>query len=149
MWMVAGGSPLVFTLFVIGINMKRKGFRKKNFIGAQQKNVLMAAQIEGHSIELQKEEFDLSKLLDQTIHDKKDLYHLTHEITSSIAENVSMKGDALAIGSMVLNLIENAEKYSPTNSKTHVELINRDRYIVIRVSDNGTGIPADEKEKVF
>jgi len=112
-------------------------------------NALMAAQIEGHSIELQKEEFDLSELVKKIIADKSEVYHLTHEITSSIAENVTMTGDALAIGSMVLNLVENAEKYSPPNSKTHVELINRDRYIVIRVSDNGVGIPDEEKEYVF
>jgi signal transduction histidine kinase len=112
-------------------------------------NALMAAQIEGHSIELQKEEFNLSELLLKTICDKAAQYHLTHEITSSIAENVIMTGDALAISSMLLNLIENAEKYSPAGSKTHVELINRDRYIVIRVSDNGTGIPDEEKENIF
>lgn len=112
-------------------------------------NALMAAQIEGHSIELQKEEFNLSDLLEKTIHDKAQLYHLTHEITSAIADHVTMTGDAVAIASMILNLIENAEKYSPPNSKTHVELINRDRYIVIRVSDNGIGIGDEEKEKIF
>jgi two-component system, OmpR family, phosphate regulon sensor histidine kinase PhoR len=112
-------------------------------------NALLAAQIEGHSIELSKEEFNLSELLESTIRDKAELYHLTHEINSSIAENVTMTGDALSIGSMVLNLIENAEKYSPANSKTLVELIDRDRYIVIRVSDNGIGIPDEEKEFIF
>lgn len=112
-------------------------------------NSLMAAQIEGHSIEVQKENFNLSEVLQNTIHDKTEQYRLTHEITSSISENVLMKGDALAVSSMLLNLIENAEKYSPSNSKTHVELINRDRYIVIRVSDNGSGIADEEKEKIF
>lgn len=112
-------------------------------------NALMAAQIEGHSIELQKEEFNLSEVLQNTIHDKAEQYRLTHEITASIPEDVTMKGDALAIASMVINLLENAEKYSPANSKTHVELVNRDRYIVIRVSDNGIGIRDEEKEKIF
>jgi signal transduction histidine kinase len=112
-------------------------------------NALMAAQIEGHSIELQKDEFDLSELIKKTIADKSEAYHLTHEITSSIAENVTMTGDALAIGSMILNLIENAEKYSSSNSRTHVELINRDRHIVMRVSDTGIGIPDEEKENIF
>jgi two-component system phosphate regulon sensor histidine kinase PhoR len=112
-------------------------------------NALMAAQIEGHSIELHKEEFDLSELLQKTIHDKADHYRLTHEITAEIPENVMMQGDALAIVSMVVNLLENAEKYSPENSKTHVELVNRDKHIVIRVSDNGIGITDEEKEHVF
>ncbi|MEO5572006.1 MAG: HAMP domain-containing sensor histidine kinase [Bacteroidia bacterium] len=112
-------------------------------------NALMAAQIEGHSIELQKEEFNLSELLQNTIHDKAEQYRLTHEITADIPQTVFMNGDALAISSMMLNLIENAEKYSPANSKTHVELINRDKYIVIRVSDNGIGIPDEEKENIF
>jgi two-component system phosphate regulon sensor histidine kinase PhoR len=112
-------------------------------------NALMAAQIEGRNIELQKEEFNLSRLLLETIHNKAEQYRLTHEITASIPENVNMKGDPLAISSMMINLLENAEKYSPEKSKTHVELINRNRYIVIRVSDNGIGIPDEEKEKIF
>ena len=112
-------------------------------------NSLLAAQIEGHSIELQREEFNLSELLENTIHDKAEQFRLVHEITSEIPENVMMTGDALAISSMVLNLVENAEKYSPENSKTHVELVNRDKHIVIRVSDNGIGISDEEKEHVF
>jgi signal transduction histidine kinase len=112
-------------------------------------NVLMAAQIEGHNIELQKEEFNLSDLMQKTICNKAAVYHLTHEITSDITPDVVMTGDALAISSMVLNLMENAEKYSPAGSKTHVELVNRDKHIVIRVSDNGIGLPDGEKEKVF
>lgn len=112
-------------------------------------NMLMAAQIEGHNIELPKDEFNLSELLTDTINDKADQYRLTHEITASIPENVYMKGDPLAIASLVINLIENAEKYSPENSKTHLELVERDKHIVIRVADNGQGIPDKEKEKIF
>ncbi len=112
-------------------------------------NALLAAQIESHTIQFQKEEFNLSELLRNTIEDKAEQYNLTHEISSDIPDNIYMKGDSLAISSMILNLIENAEKYSPKNSKTHLELLMRENHIVIRVSDNGAGIPDVEKENIF
>lgn len=112
-------------------------------------NALIAAQLEGHNIELQKDEFNLSEVLEDTIRGKNEQFSFTHEVTASIPDNVYMKGDPLAISSMVLNLVENAEKYSPELSKTHLELIERDNHIVIRVSDNGIGIPDAEKEKIF
>lgn len=112
-------------------------------------NALTAAQIESHNIELQNEEFNLSGLLHDIVNDKTGHLKATHEITSDIAENVYMKGDALAINSVVLNLLENAEKYSPENSRIQLELAEREKHIVIRVKDNGTGIPDDEKTQVF
>lgn len=112
-------------------------------------NALTAAQYDNRTYQLNKEEFNLSELIREIILGRVTDFNLNHEITYQIADDVYMMGDSLAIHALVLNLLENAEKYSAENSRTHVELSERDKYIVIRISDNGIGIPNFEREKIF
>ncbi|WP_135609706.1 PAS domain-containing sensor histidine kinase [Methanococcoides sp. AM1] len=47
------------------------------------------------------------------------------------------------------NLISNAIKYGPDNSKVIVDIINEDRNWKVTVTDFGDGIPDDEKSLIF
>ena len=47
------------------------------------------------------------------------------------------------------NLLENAAKYSPTDSTIDVLLTTDDRHIILRVADQGRGIAKENREKVF
>ncbi len=47
------------------------------------------------------------------------------------------------------NLIVNAIKFSPANSKIEVILGKRDDTVRIAVIDNGIGVPADDRERIF
>ena len=51
---------------------------------------------------------------------------------------------------VIRNLIMNAVEYSSVDSgKVSVDLQKKDREILLKVSDNGIGIPKDEQSKVF
>ncbi len=58
-------------------------------------------------------------------------------------------GHATLLSEMVLNLVENALRYTPTGGLVIVSLRRRGETIVLCVEDNGPGIPAPEREKVF
>lgn len=48
------------------------------------------------------------------------------------------------------NLLDNAVKYSPEDTRVHVELKSKSPgRIVVRISDNGIGVPAEIRNKVF
>ncbi|MFQ4141326.1 ATP-binding protein, partial [Chlorogloeopsis sp. ULAP02] len=47
------------------------------------------------------------------------------------------------------NLLTNAIKYSPANSKVHFELIGQDKSVIFRVKDQGIGIPQNEQQHLF
>ncbi len=47
------------------------------------------------------------------------------------------------------NLLENAYKYSPAGSRVVVIAAHRDDHVELRVADDGPGIPAAERERVF
>ena len=49
----------------------------------------------------------------------------------------------------IFNVIDNAIKFSPPNDSIDIECSKEDNKIVITICDQGTGIPEDEREKVF
>jgi heavy metal sensor kinase len=59
------------------------------------------------------------------------------------------EGDADLLGRLLLNLLDNAIKYSPSGGSVAVALARRGGRYEITVSDDGPGIPADARERVF
>ena len=62
-------------------------------------------------------------------------------------------GDALALGLLVRNLVDNAVRYSPNGARVDVSVANESgadgRAAVLRVDDAGPGIPEAEHARVF
>lgn len=57
--------------------------------------------------------------------------------------------ERLAYHSILANLLDNALRYVQPGGQVRVELLPETHDIVLRVSDNGPGIPASERERVF
>jgi signal transduction histidine kinase/DNA-binding NarL/FixJ family response regulator len=70
-------------------------------------------------------------------------------IDASIAQDVYVQSDPMAINRLINNLIDNAIKYSSEGKKIFVTLQKNDSYVEFSVSDQGYGIPEELKEKVF
>jgi two-component system, OmpR family, sensor kinase len=58
-------------------------------------------------------------------------------------------GDADLLGRLVLNLLDNAIKYSPSGSTAIVEVSTEPGWHVVSVIDAGPGIPLADRERVF
>lgn len=112
-------------------------------------NALLAARIESHSFTMYKEEFNLSDCIRSTIQSRiipgADLGNIVY----NIEEGVYMKGDGFAISSLILNLLENAEKYSPEKSEIVVSLTQIKRHAILTIADQGVGVSDAEKLKIF
>jgi PAS domain S-box-containing protein len=50
---------------------------------------------------------------------------------------------------VIANLVDNAIKFSPTNGSVSVETALHDGAVVVRVQDQGPGIPEDQRPKLF
>jgi two-component system, OmpR family, sensor kinase len=59
------------------------------------------------------------------------------------------EGDPDLLGRLLLNLLDNAIKYSPSGSTVDVALQRRNGQYEIRVGDAGPGIPTDLQDRVF
>ncbi len=57
--------------------------------------------------------------------------------------------DPRLIMQVIVNLVDNAAKYTPAGSEITVTAGRQDGMIAVSVADNGPGIPDDKKERVF
>jgi signal transduction histidine kinase len=64
-------------------------------------------------------------------------------------EDVTVSGDTIRLRQLVLNLLDNAIKYTPENGAIAVSLVRENGSAKIIVKDNGIGIPAEEQTKIF
>ena len=65
------------------------------------------------------------------------------------ATAVAVRGDEGALRRAVLNLVENAVKYSPAGCTVEMTLVRSDDRAVIAVEDQGIGIDAAEATRIF
>ena len=64
-------------------------------------------------------------------------------------ELLLVRADARLIVQVILNLVDNAMKYTPAGSAITVTAGREGQHALIQVADTGSGIPDAEKEKVF
>lgn len=66
-----------------------------------------------------------------------------------ISDGVFVKGDEAQMAVLVRNLVENAVRYTPEGGRVSVDVYQEDESAVVRVSDNGIGIPMEAQGRVF
>ena len=64
-------------------------------------------------------------------------------------EKISVQAYGDYLKQLLLNLIDNAIKYTPEGGKVIVNQFTRNDEIVIEVIDNGVGIPKEDQNKIF
>jgi len=111
-------------------------------------NILISSQLEGGGYPFSKEELDLSDLLKDCIQDFRTRFP-ERSFSEQIETDVDVKGDPLLLQILVNNLLENAIKYSPRESPVAATLKKKDSVIELVISDEGYGIPDNEKKKIF
>jgi signal transduction histidine kinase len=60
-----------------------------------------------------------------------------------------VRGDESGLARIFNNLLENALVATPPTGTIEVEATRRDEAVVVRVSDDGPGIPPDQRERIF
>jgi signal transduction histidine kinase len=112
-------------------------------------DTLMAARIESKNFELSIELVDFSDCCNSVIQHKQTEWTGRRKIVSSIADDVRVMGDPMALTSILVNLMDNADKYAPLGQPVQVQLDRENRDLVLTVSDFGPGIPISERNSVF
>lgn len=112
-------------------------------------NVLMANQIENNNLTLQKENLNLSELLENTIKRYFSGQLEKKHISLNIEPNIFYSGDKELLPSIFINLIENAIKYSFETISIEVILKSINNKPLLEIKDQGCGISDQEKATVF
>jgi len=111
-------------------------------------NLLLSSQIDAGGYAMTKEEIDLSELAQSCVRDFTIRFP-KRKLNSNIQEGILIEGDKLMLQMAINNLIDNALKYSGKEAAIAVSLSTADRSVVLTVADEGKGIDATEKKKIF
>jgi len=99
---------------------------------------------------LQKEEVDLKSLLESATQlCGQKISQKNSTVTVSCAENVKLEVHPGMLELAIVNLIDNAVKYSQNHAEIKVAAENTSSNTIISVSDNGPGIPEEHLPRLF
>jgi signal transduction histidine kinase len=105
---------------------------------------------EASALQLHRERLDVGALMQRSV----DLFREVAEeknimITLVQPERVEMHADPVRLGQAINNLLDNALKYTPLGGRVQIHARAARTGAVITFSDNGPGIPPEEREAVF
>jgi two-component system phosphate regulon sensor histidine kinase PhoR len=118
---------------------------------SQVDRVLQVASLDMGDLELKKSNFDFHRMVKDTVQnlclekcEEKTIvsYHLD-------ADKYVLTGDRMHITNIVINLVENAIKYSDIDAVINIYTTNIDGNIVFSVEDNGIGMSQDTIKHIF
>lgn len=113
-------------------------------------SILNLGRIESKELKLHLKSRDPNSLIKEVI-EKYEFMAKSRgiEILAELEPLFSVKMDVDLMRQVLSNLVENAIKYSPENSRILVSSEESDGRVVIQVADQGLGIPEDELPHVF
>ncbi|HEY6248090.1 MAG TPA: PAS domain S-box protein [Pyrinomonadaceae bacterium] len=102
-------------------------------------------------IQLHQEELDLRGIVQRALETTRDLFEQRkHELNVTLPEEpVWLMGDALRLEEVIVNLLNNAAKYTPEGGHVSLSLNKEGEDAVVRVKDTGVGIGPDLLPQVF
>lgn len=113
-------------------------------------NLRNLAKIEQTTLHLNKSKVDLSSELEKIVDSFKPLYMKeNYELTSSITPEITTQIDKDKFKQIMNNLLLNSYKYVKPNGKVEVMLRKEKQSIIIKVIDNGIGIPEKDLPFIF
>jgi signal transduction histidine kinase len=114
-------------------------------------NLLDISKMEEGKLELRKEKFDLSKILtERFIQFEPLLKNENKTISLNIEKDVPIiEIDGALIERVLNNLISNALHHTVNEGKIVLGLKKEGDFIEVNVSDNGSGVPEEYKDKIF
>ncbi|MRW89292.1 HAMP domain-containing protein [Duganella sp. FT80W] len=71
------------------------------------------------------------------------------DLSLDAEQDCVVHGQALLLHEMLANLVDNALRYTPAGGTVSLRVRQQDDGVVLEVEDNGPGIPAAERERVF
>jgi two-component system CheB/CheR fusion protein len=114
-------------------------------------DLLDVARLTQNKIEIRKVDFDLAATIGDVVEEVRSWFQ-ARKIELNVNRSdvpLLVEGDPARLQQIQVNLLRNAAKYTPEGGRVWYAVQREEGQAVIRVRDNGVGIPADMLEKVF
>ncbi len=112
--------------------------------------LILLAKADSESIKLEKKPTRLDILVDEIKEDAEVLAERKRiEISISNLDETTVMGDEVRLRQLMLNLVDNAIKYTPAGGKVTLSLERNNDRVSFTVGDTGMGIAPNDLTKVF
>jgi hypothetical protein len=111
-------------------------------------NLLELARVQANRLQLLEEPVDMKEFIDTVIREVKRRA-AAHEFAIDCRGSLMVTADRVRVERILLNLLDNAVKYSPQGSTIRVLARRKANEIVIGVCDEGIGISAEDQNRLF
>jgi len=111
-------------------------------------DLLLSARLES-TYQLNTELFSLEILIEECVQLLKQKFPSAILKVNLIQEMPEILADYSAIRSVIINILENAVKYSDSVPEINIGLTSNNERCVIEISDKGIGIDQSERKKIF
>lgn len=114
-------------------------------------NILDLARFEAGHHQLRLAPIDLSELARETLDGfRPRLDHAGFAVEASFVEDLPpARGDAIALSHCLLNLLDNAVKYSKEDRRLRVSTAAHDGNVAVSVADHGIGVSPGDRRRIF
>lgn len=110
--------------------------------------LLDASKIQAGKLKFSKQELDLTRLVEQCIENGQYMYP-AFNIKKELEENITVYGNDERLEQVLMNLINNAVKYSPNNRDIIVKAERNGTKAMVSVKDFGIGMSSTDQESIF
>jgi len=118
-------------------------------MGHSVEQVLMLYKMTPDQLASRFERLDLTNLARQTLSELYPQLESRQQRIELVGEPAEIVGDALALQALLSNLIENASRYGGVGASIRVTVQANKAETLLMVEDDGPGIPADQRQRVF
>jgi two-component system phosphate regulon sensor histidine kinase PhoR len=112
--------------------------------------ILLANQLDSGRMDLGTEPFDSIEVVERVVEATRAYAPAEVSLNISAGDEIPLvAGDRDKVRQVLVNLVENAIKYSPDGGKIEVGVEPRDEKVRFWVRDEGLGIPTGEEQRIF
>ncbi|MFK7899670.1 MAG: sensor histidine kinase [Cyclobacteriaceae bacterium] len=114
-------------------------------------DLMIITQVETGEVQMEMEDFNLNMLIEEVLDDleRKAKKRDTKLVLDNDNSNYDVNADRYRIRQVISNLVENAIKYGKEKGNVQVQLIDNAESVVLKICDDGPGIPEEHWPKVF
>ena len=112
--------------------------------------ILQITKVESRDFRINKDAADINEIIEVVISQLDPLAkHKKIQLLTTLDPIFLIEVDHVLIREVILNLVENAIKYTPEGGTVKVTSQEVDDQVFVVVEDTGPGIPTNEQEKIF
>lgn len=112
-------------------------------------NVLDLAKVRAGALAPLKEQTAVDEVIDAVLHRIGPRLSNVRVRTMFRPDVPEVPADPVQLDQVVTNVVENALRFSPPGGEIQISVAPWQRFVQIRISDQGPGIPTEDRERVF